>query len=429
MAMLSTQALTPGMINDLSAQYDQMMNPMLQSTGDPAMDAKRQEMYAQNAAMQQNQPTSAPLRVHVGTVPIPENEMIAPPMDTMTMPQTNAMLTKQPENLLDAVAAQIAAPKGEQPLGQFVSGNWQDLLRQGVAGLEENAMRENLPADVYMKMKTIENEKTLAEQNQFLNNLKLQADLDYQKQSIDLKKEELAMERQKVLTGGESPSAVREYQFYSGLDPDAQRQYLSVKRAQQVLDLGPNFGVLSPSGAVTPVADKGLSPEALPETRQAQASASEVGKELGAAEAKLNAMESALPGLYEVTDKLSKLGKIATYTNAGQARDTALRELGMDIPDAAVARTAFITTIDNEVLPLLRDTFGAAFTVEEGNRLRSTLGNENLSPKEKDAALKSFIDAKTREIRKLQRQTGKETSSPVSSTTRLKFNPATGDFE
>lgn len=268
--LLQQQALTPNMIDDLAGQY----NAMLQSTGDPAFDAKRQQMFAQNAAMQQNQP----LRINVGTQPVPQNEMVQAPIETMTMPQTNAMLTRRPENLMEAVVSQMAAPQGEQPLGGYVSGNWQDLLKQGVAGLEDQALRENLPADTYLKMRSIENEKTLAEQNQFLNNLKLQADLDYQRQSIDLKREELAMERQRVLSGGESPSAVREYQFYSGLTPEEQSRYLSVKRAQQVLDLGPSFGVLSPEGAVTPVADKQLAPADLPETKYQQTEAQEKAK-------------------------------------------------------------------------------------------------------------------------------------------------------
>lgn len=423
--MLNTKALTPKMVDDLYGQYNRMFTPadQLQSTGDPAFDAVRQKMLVQNAAMQGNagdlpypQQAGAPLEINV-------------PVSPMFDQQSQSMVP-QANSLLEAAAMGIAAPEGQTPFGDYVGANWQDLLAQGVAGLEDQYYRENLPADTYLKMRSIENDKELAQQNQLLNNLKLQSDLDYQKQSIDLKKEELALERQKVLSGGDLPAAIKQTKWYLEANPEQRSIYDRVNKVGlDSVDIGgEQVFVDKVTGQVVGRIDKTLAPENMPETRQKQAAAAEVGKELGAAEAKLIAMEAALPALNQVTDKLSKLGKIATYTSTGQARDTALRELGMDIPDAAVARTEYMTTIDNEVLPLLRDTFGAAFTVEEGNRLRSTLGNENMSPSEKDAALRSFIDAKKREIGKLQRQTGQVTTTEQPQS-RLKFNPATGDFE
>ena len=57
-------------------------------------------------------------------------------------------------------------------------------------------------------------------------------------------------------------------------------------------------------------------------------------------------------------------------------------------------------------LPLLRDTFGAAFTVKEGETLRATLGDPNYSPAEKDAVLSAFIDQKNNKVMALKRQIG-----------------------
>ena len=56
-------------------------------------------------------------------------------------------------------------------------------------------------------------------------------------------------------------------------------------------------------------------------------------------------------------------------------------------------------------MPLLRDTFGAQFTEREGESLKATLGSPNVSPKEKDAVLRSFIKQKKRNIQDLRRQT------------------------
>lgn len=133
--------------------------------------------------------------------------------------------------------------------------------------------------------------------------------------------------------------------------------------------------------------------------RKAAGSAS--GKMQGENIDAMSELDARLPALYEITDKLGALGQTATYTGAGKARDWLKREVGLDPGAGAVARAEYISTVDNEVLPLLRSTFGAAFTAAEGDRLRATLGNEDLSPPEKDAALRSFIDSKEREVRQL----------------------------
>ncbi|WP_323012895.1 hypothetical protein [Devosia sp.] len=109
-------------------------------------------------------------------------------------------------------------------------------------------------------------------------------------------------------------------------------------------------------------------------------------------------MESKMPGLRNVIGELGELAKTATYTRSGQLIDAGMRELGMEPSEAAIARTRYIAIVDNQVLPLLRDTFGAAFTVQEGESLRATLGDPNKSPAEKQAVLESFIAQKERDV-------------------------------
>lgn len=225
------------------------------------------------------------------------------------------------------------------------------------------------------------------------------------------------------------PSAVQEYQYFSKLDPAAQKEYLGVKRAQQVLDLGSRYGVLAPTGAVTPVAEKSLAPNELPETKAAQAEASaagqERGKETGAAQATLASMQANMPNLEKVVMDLSALGKTATYTQAGQLADATKRQLGLPVGEGATARTEYIAKVDNEVLPLLRQTFGAAFTQKEGESLKATLGDPNKSPEEKDAVLKAFIESKKAQVESLQRQTGQLSSSPLRFTVTKTINGVT----
>jgi hypothetical protein len=158
---------------------------------------------------------------------------------------------------------------------------------------------------------------------------------------------------------------------------------------------------------------------------QTQAGAA-AGKGQGEAKALFESMSSKLPGLEFTVNELDTLADQATYTKGGQLWDELAKQTGQLPREAAVARSRYIAVVDNQVLPLLRDTFGAAFTQKEGETLRNTLGDPNKSPAEKKAVLRSFIEQKRRDIEALAMQTGQE--SPIVPQ-RLKFNPATGDFE
>lgn len=145
-----------------------------------------------------------------------------------------------------------------------------------------------------------------------------------------------------------------------------------------------------------------------PSVAEAVAVAKEVGKEKGIAEAELNSRVASFPNLEVVVNELSDLGKIATFTLAGQVRDAARRQAGLEVGSGAIARKEYMSKVDNEILPLLRQTFGAQFTEREGQSLKATLGDPDASPAEKDAVLKSFIATKAAQIETLKRQTGED---------------------
>ena len=69
--------------------------------------------------------------------------------------------------------------------------------------------------------------------------------------------------------------------------------------------------------------------------------------------------------------------------------------------------------VRNEVLPLLKRTFGGNMSIVEGEKLESTLGDPNASPGEKDAALRAFILSKTAEVQTAQRRIGQTPSQYV----------------
>lgn len=136
-----------------------------------------------------------------------------------------------------------------------------------------------------------------------------------------------------------------------------------------------------------------------------------------------NNMLSKMPELNETVDRLMQLAKTATYTKTGQVRDAIAQERGKPT-QASVDRDEYESIIANQILPLLRDTFGAQFTEREGNSLKATLGDPNKSPLSKARVLHSFIVQKRKSLeskyRKLQSY-----SEGISEPTRQSFPDGT----
>ncbi len=120
-------------------------------------------------------------------------------------------------------------------------------------------------------------------------------------------------------------------------------------------------------------------------------------------------MASKLPELITTVNQLKDLGKKATYTKVGQIADEAKRQLGLPVGEGAVARTEYTAIINNQILPLLRDTFGAQFTEREGQALRESLGDVTKSPEEKSAVLDAFINQKVKNLQSLKNKINKTT--------------------
>lgn len=126
----------------------------------------------------------------------------------------------------------------------------------------------------------------------------------------------------------------------------------------------------------------------------------------GEALSEIDQMNAAMPGLEEAVSQLKSLAPIATYTMAGKAFDVAAKELGFGSTEGSTARARFIAIVNNQVLPLLKPTFGAAFTKDEGNELKRTMGDPDAAPDAKIAELEAFIEQKRRTIETKQREAG-----------------------
>ncbi len=223
---------------------------------------------------------------------------------------------------------------------------------------------------------------------------------------------------------GRAASPIQNFKEYQRLveihganSPEVNR-FEAFVRAPKWIDMGGSHvkPSLSEPGTAQATVAKTLAPSQTPEHHGkvafAKAAQAERGKEHGEAGAKLSAMEASMPRLDAAVLKLSELGKKATYTKAGQVRDVALRETGQDVGAGAIARASYMAHVKANILPLLKQTFGAQFTVAEGDSLLATLGSPDMHPREKDAVLEAFIENKWAEVMSLRRQTQGHGSVP-----------------
>jgi hypothetical protein len=170
------------------------------------------------------------------------------------------------------------------------------------------------------------------------------------------------------------------------------------------LNTGDKFVPSTRRGGVEGAAEAGVAP--VPIDTEAAARGAKTGAGQGEATVDLRRMEANMPSLEATVEELGALGDKATYTEAGKWVDAARRQFDQEPRESAIARREYIATVDNQVLPLLRQTFGAAFTEKEGASLKATLGDPDMSPQEKRAVIKAFIRQKRRDVAAMAAQTG-----------------------
>ena len=144
--------------------------------------------------------------------------------------------------------------------------------------------------------------------------------------------------------------------------------------------------------------------KALPKIRALVKLAEKEATERGDTLTALQRSKAALPGLTDSVNQLKELAQIATSTIGGKVFDFAVKQTGFGSTKGATARAKFIAIVNNQVLPLLKETFGAAFTATEGESLKATMGDPDASPEEKMAQLDAFIAQKVRDIQTKETQ-------------------------
>ena len=217
--------------------------------------------------------------------------------------------------------------------------------------------------------------------------------------------------------GGPTPAAIRVFEANAkaaGLEPGTPEY---IRAAQIELGLQPRAGISAqeriagdPSLSAQVAASSGreagatesakldaqlsFKPAIAEAVKIAEASAKSRGESLS----EVARAKASLPGLTEVVNKLITLSDVATYTLAGKAFDEVAKQLGFGATEGATARAKMESLVSNQILPLLRDTFGAQFTEREGESLRKTMLDIDASPAQKKEILNAFIEQKIRDI-------------------------------
>ena len=141
------------------------------------------------------------------------------------------------------------------------------------------------------------------------------------------------------------------------------------------------------------------------ETRGDIAYQGQLGKDRATLQKENEALERNLPAFEDMTNELIDLADKATYTLAGQARDYALRQAGKPMSEGGIAREKYRQVVANELIPKLKQMFGGQLSDSERESLLATLGDLNLAPEEKKAAVSAFIESKRRQVKYNQPQT------------------------
>ena len=220
-----------------------------------------------------------------------------------------------------------------------------------------------------------------------------------------MSKRKLDIEERRMISGVDLPSSVRETQWLLNQPSDVRAMHFKAKRALPRLDLGGSVGFADPiSGTPAQMYERTLRPGEQPETMARQESAKVLGKAAGEAESKVIELESLLPNTKTVVQELDELAGKAEYTipqRVGTFVGTQI--LGDEPSEGAVARTEYETKVLNNVLPQLKPLLGAAFTAAEFVKVEQTMGDPNVSPQQKQAALKAFIAQAERNLEAAKR--------------------------
>lgn len=215
------------------------------------------------------------------------------------------------------------------------------------------------------------------------------------------------------IIGGMSgaPSNVQEWQYYNSLSKEDQQRYLTMKRSNQVVDLGDKKIVPNPANpAGTPTAsyDVGLKPEDKPKNAKEKAQATAEGTAAGESNATATNTMNKMGGLLSAYDNLKPSALAAPSGGIANVGATAANITGIG-GKAAQAQGDFSVkkaALENEIRQAFRVVGSGATSDRDAVPFINMLPNENDADDVKVAKIEAAKQALQVKVQELAKQRG-----------------------
>lgn len=264
----------------------------------------------------------------------------------------------------------------------YVQGRTQDALNKGIGQIQEGDWNGGISTIGEWSPETamsLAQYKQKQDDAMNMAQMKIAADIQNRNTLTPYQQEMLALKRQQLAQNGGGTGSIKNIEYLVG-------QGYTPEQAANMVFSGQN-------PAVAGLGEKGYNKYT--ET---------TGKNLAEDEEQLRNLEANMPALQEMVSELHDLANKATYTATGRGVNKLQTELFGRSTQGDVAAKGYETRVNQNLLPLLRQTFGAAFTEKDREQLQKTLGDPTAHPDIKHDALQSFIRNKQREIESKRRK-------------------------
>lgn len=335
-------------------------------TQNDSTDSSQQTIQQLIAALQSSHPTTPPQSPFQAANPQPtQPPPQAPQRPVSPQPQMQPPPANQPQpgKVLDQASGAYVSPKTAENVAWTRTQG--DKLNQQDQAAEQNSQPQNQWQQIYAALKK---QNPQAQPQQLLMSMKAYKESGafyiYSKNAVGKTVEEQVY-NSLIKTGMSATDAADQVQKLRGISPEASGEKETAKNKADI------------------------SAEA---EKQSQ---SVIGKARGTEEVSYAKMQAGMPGLEKAINSLSNLASTANYTIPQNLLADARRQAGLPVGQGAIDSAQYESVLNNILLPRLRSIFPGRVTNFDVQAAAKMLGNSKLSPPEKQAQLRSFIDQAT----------------------------------
>lgn len=330
------------------------------------------------------------------------------------------------------VNGQVQEPMPQQPMtGMEKFQGVIDALRPISEMIDDENVRSVLPAEQYLKYKKEKEDQKQNRQNQLLDSMKLESDLKFRREQLDIQREENQIRREALLRGDSAPASIRQTDWYLNASEEERNVFDRVNKVGvEKVDIGSEIVLIDKTtGARVGSIPKDLAPADQPKTKEEQAAATERGKLNATLE---DSLRKKTLDSNDAIGLLSKAEQLLPSATSGSAE-------GLVKSGAAVfGKSTEGSLADTQLNIISAKLVGAVprfegpqgvLDVELYKQAAGDLANTDKPSTDRMAALRLMKELAAKYATVPSANSGAPTTTTDTPKTRLKFNPASGDFE